>query len=73
MGSCADSFATSVGTGILRIGRTSYTLGQAVFSGDVCAAAAEVVTVYMDPDKGGSTPLPDALRDILGNFQIPIG
>jgi acyl-CoA thioester hydrolase len=58
-----------IGTSVLRIGRTSYTLGQGIFTGDRCAAAAEVVTVYVDPETGKATPLSDELRSILEKFQ----
>ena len=56
-----------IATTVLRLGRTSYTLGQGVFSGTVCAATAEVVTVYVDPQTAVPTPLPDAFRSALSN------
>ena len=59
------------GTTILRIGRTSYTLGQAIFVDGKCAASAEVITVLLDPETHKSTPLPDELREILHKFQPP--
>ena len=54
-----------VGTGIIRVGRSSYVLGQGVFSGDKCIATAEVVTVYFDAAANKSRPLPDELRGVL--------
>ena len=58
-----------VGTGIIRVGRSSYVLGQGVFSGEKCIATAEVVTVYYDAAANKSRPLPDDLRGVLeGNL-----
>lgn len=54
-----------VGTVVTRIGRSSYTLGQGVFSGDKCIATAEVITVFFDPQSGKSRPLTDELRAVL--------
>ncbi len=54
-----------VGTGVIRVGRSSYVLGQGVFSGDKCIATAEVVTVYFDAANNKSRPLPDELRAVL--------
>ena len=61
-----------IGTTVLRIGGSSYTLGQSVFRDDTCIATAEVVTVRLSPDTGRAAPLDDtfkqALRDATG-FQ----
>jgi acyl-CoA thioester hydrolase len=54
-----------VGTGVIRVGRSSYVLGQGVFSGEKCIATAEVVTVYFDAAANRSRPLPDDLRAVL--------
>ena len=62
-----------IGTTIQRIGRTSYALGQGVFADGKCAAAAEVVTVLLDPETKKSMPLPDALRETLQRFQPQSG
>lgn len=61
-----------IGTVVLRIGRTSYTLGQGIFSDALCVAVAEVVTVYMDPKAGKPSPIPEELRSIMENFQAPV-
>lgn len=60
-----------IGTTVLRVGRSSYTLGQALFSGESCAVTAEVVTVYVDPQTGVATPLPDVFRLALGDAVGP--
>ena len=59
-----------IGTGVIRIGRSSYVLGQGVFSGERCIATAEVVTVLFDPATSKSRPLPDELRAVLEGALI---
>lgn len=51
-----------IGTGVTRIGRTSFHLGQGVFVGDRCAAIADSVLVLADAETRRSTPLPDEMR-----------
>ncbi len=57
--------SVDIGTNVIRVGGSSYTLGQAVFDGDRCIASAEVVTVFFDPETNKSQPLTDELRKIL--------
>ena len=57
--------SVDIGTTIIRIGRSSYTFGQAVFQDQHCVASAEVVQVRIDPDTGKSTPLDDDFRRLL--------
>ena len=47
-----------VGTAIERLGRTSVTLGQAVFAGDRCAAIARVIEVLIDDRTRAPTAWP---------------
>jgi acyl-CoA thioester hydrolase len=54
-----------IGTTILRIGGSSYTLGQGVFHDDTCIATAEVITVRLNPTTGRSSPLDEAFRQAL--------
>lgn len=54
-----------IGTVVIRIGRSSFGLGQGVFTGDDCIATAEVTSVFFDPGSGKSQPLPDDLRAVL--------
>lgn len=54
-----------IGTTILRVGRSSFTFGQAVFKDDACAATAESVVVLMDETTRRSAPLPDDFREWL--------
>ena len=51
-----------IGSVILKIGRSSVTVGQGVFAGDVCAASAETVVVLTDATSRRATPLPETLR-----------
>jgi acyl-CoA thioester hydrolase len=51
-----------IGSTILAIGRSSLTLGQAVFADDLCAATAETVIVLTDAATRRATPFPDDLR-----------
>lgn len=54
-----------IGTTVLRIGSSSYTLGQAVFEDDRCVATAEVVSVRLDPQTGRASSLDDTFRQAL--------
>lgn len=57
--------SVDVGTTIIRIGRSSYTFGQAVFRGEECAATAEAVQVRIDPNTGRSIPLSEEFKAAL--------
>ena len=59
-----------VGTGVLRLGRSSMTLGQGLFEGDRCVATSEAVMVLVDPDSGRSTPVPAAARAALERYAV---
>ena len=54
-----------VGTVVMRIGTSSFDLGQGVFRDTGCIATAQVVSVYFDPKSGKSVKLPDGLRAVL--------
>ena len=54
-----------IGSTVARIGRSSYTLAQAVFLGDSCAATAEIVTVRIDSATGKPIPIEDWIRETL--------
>ncbi len=55
-----------LGLGVERLGRTSVTFRQAVFSGGRCVASAFATTVLVDRTSRKPVPLPDTLID---NFQ----
>ena len=59
-----------IGSTILAIGRSSLTIGQAVFAGALCAATAETVIVLTDAATRRSTPFPDALRARLAALTL---
>jgi acyl-CoA thioester hydrolase len=63
--------SVDVGTTITRIGRSSYTFGQAVFHGEECAATAEAVQVRVDPKTGRSMPLSDEFKAMLRAVALP--
>lgn len=51
-----------VGTALIELGRTSFTLLQAVFEGDVCAAAGRAIMVMLDAKTRRPKPLtPEAI------------
>jgi len=47
---------------VLKIGRSSFRLGQALFSGESCAATGECVMVVLDAESRKSKPFSPALR-----------
>lgn len=59
-----------IGTGVLRLGRSSVTLGQGLFEGDRCVATSEAVVVLVDPDSGRSVALPAAARAALERYAV---
>ena len=54
-----------IGTTIIRIGGSSYTLGQAVFRDHTCIASAQVVSVRLGEATGRASPLDDAFKEAL--------
>lgn len=52
-----------IGSRLLSIGRTSFTVGTGIFAGERCAATAEAVMVAVGPD--GAVPLTDEVRRVL--------
>jgi acyl-CoA thioester hydrolase len=57
-----------IGVRVLKLGRTSVTLGGAVFDGDQCAATAEVVGVLIDLETRRPTELSVGLREQLSKY-----
>ena len=54
--------------GLLRIGRSSYVIGQAMFQGAICIGTADIVIVWTEA--GRPAPIPDALRAALATALI---
>jgi acyl-CoA thioester hydrolase len=61
-----------IGTGVTKIGRTSFHLGQGIFVGDRCAAIADSVLVLADQETRRSTPLTGDLRSRLEKVMISV-
>ncbi|HEY0832387.1 MAG TPA: thioesterase family protein [Azospirillum sp.] len=59
-----------VGTAVLSVGRSSFRLGQGIFSNGACAGTAETVIVLMDEETRRSAPLPDDLRARLESLRL---
>src|SRR4051812_39804619 len=51
-----------IGSVVTAVGRSSITVSQGVFEGDVCAATGETVVVLTDATTRRATPLTDDLR-----------
>ncbi|PKU24864.1 acyl-CoA thioesterase [Telmatospirillum siberiense] len=60
-----------IGTGVLSLGRSSFTLGQGLYVGERCVATAQTVMVLIDDATRRSTPLPEALRAGLAFRAVP--
>jgi acyl-CoA thioester hydrolase len=54
--------SVDIGTRVLNIGRSSFRLGQAVFSDESCAATGECVMVVLDAESRKAKPFSPALR-----------
>ncbi len=59
-----------IGTGILKIGRSSIKIFQQLFQDDVCVANSETVIVQMDDQTGRSKPLSNEAKEILSGFIL---
>ncbi|MFG1360204.1 acyl-CoA thioesterase [Xanthobacter pseudotagetidis] len=58
-----------VGTRVLKVGRSSVTLGQALFQDGKCVATAETVMVLVDRQTRRSSPFPPDLAVRLGGLS----
>jgi acyl-CoA thioester hydrolase len=59
-----------IGTGVLKVGRSSFTLAQGLFSKGHLAAAAEATIVMVDKETRRSTPLPPRTLDLLRSLML---
>ncbi len=57
-----------VRTGILRIGKASYDLAQALFQGNACVGVC--TTTFVQASAEGSSPLSEALKGALGRWLV---
>lgn len=60
-----------IGTRVEQIGRSSFTLKQALFQGERLVATAETIIVLMDDETRRSTPLPAVTIDGLKELMAP--
>ena len=54
--------------GLLRLGRTSYVIGQAMFQNTACIGTADIVIVWTEA--GRPCPIPETLREALAAVLI---
>lgn len=54
-----------IGTCVQRVGRSSMTLAQGLFTSARCVATAEAIVVLIDTGTGGSVALSPAMREAL--------
>lgn len=59
-----------IGTGVTRIGRSSFTLAQAMYNESRCAAVTEAVIVLMDRSTRKPLPLPPDTAAILDGLML---
>lgn len=57
--------SVDIGTRVLKIGRSSFRLGQALFSGESCVATGECVMVVLDAESRKAKPFSPDLRGWL--------
>lgn len=57
-----------VGTGIARVGNSSFEMAQGLFQNDVCIGTCSTILVYTE--KGRSAPLPAPARERLQSFLV---
>ncbi len=62
-----------VGTRLLRLGNSSYALGQGLFAGDKVVATSEAILVFFDYEKNGSRPVPTELREAFESGASLVG
>ncbi len=60
-----------VGTKVASIGRSSYVVAQAIFSGEACAATGLATIVLIDEATRRSHPLPDYAVATLKQYMTP--
>lgn len=59
-----------IGTNVNRVGNSSVTIGQGLFSGDKCFTTAESVMVWADLDSESSVPLNEEMKALLSSYCV---
>ena len=62
--------SVDIGTVVTRIGGSSFSLGQGIFSGATCVSTAEVITVSFDPKSNSARKLTRELCTILEEASL---
>ena len=62
--------SVEIGTGVVRVGRSSFTLAQGMFSKGQLVATTEATIVMVDKETRRSTPLPPETADILHSLRL---
>jgi acyl-CoA thioester hydrolase len=62
--------SVNIGTGVVRVGRSSFTLAQGMFNDGRLVATTEATIVMVDKQTRRSTPLPPATVDILNALRL---
>ncbi|MEM8572153.1 MAG: thioesterase family protein [Pseudomonadota bacterium] len=60
----------TIGTGVTKLGTSSVTLRQGIFSQKVCVASGESIIVLMNMETRKAAPLPDFLRERYLGLRI---
>jgi acyl-CoA thioester hydrolase len=60
-----------VGSRLLRIGRSSFAIGNGVFDGPTCAATSVTTLVVIDRVTRKATPIPDSVRASMAAHLAP--
>ncbi len=58
-----------VGSRIIKIGNSSFTVGQALFKDGVCCSTAESIIVQLDANTKRSSPITSQLMEVLKKLQ----
>jgi len=59
-----------IGTGVLKVGRSSFTLAQGLFNSGRLVATTEATIVMIDKETRRPTPLPSQTLDILQGLML---
>ncbi|MBF9197664.1 acyl-CoA thioesterase [Microvirga terrestris] len=59
-----------IGTGVMRVGRSSFTLAQGIFNAGRLVATTEATIVMVDKETRRSTPLPPATVEVLQSLYL---
>jgi acyl-CoA thioester hydrolase len=62
--------SVEIGTGVVRVGRSSFTLAQGIFNDGRLVATAEATIVMVDQETRRSTPLPSQTMDVLHSLRL---